>query len=69
MGITEYPWTVNFAIRKAAQIESFMELPKDKIPPKSLWDNQKELDEWLENVMENRPTTANISFSENEVEG
>lgn len=45
-----------------------MELPKEKQPPISIWDNPKELDEWLENVLDNRPTTANISFDDREIE-
>jgi len=32
------------------QIDSFMELPKDKRPPESIWDDPDELDRWFDRV-------------------
>jgi len=32
------------------QIDSFMELPKKKRPPESIWDKPKELNRWFDNV-------------------
>ena len=44
------------------QIDSFMESPKDKRPPKSIWDKPDELDNWFDNVFgrENKSTGINI---------
>jgi len=32
------------------QIDSFMELPKNKRPPESIWDDSDELNRWFDNV-------------------
>jgi len=32
------------------QIDSFMELPKKKRPPESIWDDPKELDRWFDRI-------------------
>ncbi len=32
------------------QIDSYMELPEEKRPPRSIWDYPSQLDEWFENA-------------------
>lgn len=58
--IKDYPYTISFCIKKALQIESFFELPKDRRPDESIWDNNKELEEWMDNLSENKPTKMEI---------
>jgi len=50
------------------QIDSFMELPKDKRPPKSLWLRPKALEEWLDRAFDhNKQTTFDLVIDD--VEG
>lgn len=44
----ELPHTLSFAISYRAKINSLQELPKDKRPPKNLWDKPHKLDEFLD---------------------
>lgn len=63
------PYTFSFLIRKRMQIDSWMELPKEKRPPESIWDDAKELEEWFERVYgDNTQTEFNVAWGENEVE-
>lgn len=48
--MSDYPHTVAYCCKRQMQIDSFMELPKDKRPPESIWDNSDELDKWFDNV-------------------
>jgi len=49
----ELPYTISYVIRKRLQIDSLMELPKEKRPPDNiLWSNgSKKLEQWLDNVL------------------
>jgi hypothetical protein len=54
-GLTEafdIPHTVSFAIIYRSRINSLQELPKDKRPPRNLWDKPHRLDEFLDDVFE-----------------
>jgi len=57
LGIMEYPYTINLIIKKRIQLDSFLELPKDKRPPKSIQDKPSELEEWFERVYDNNAQT------------
>ncbi|MHA2084949.1 MAG: hypothetical protein ACXABD_14420 [Candidatus Thorarchaeota archaeon] len=50
----ELPWTINYIIKKRAQIDSFNELPKEKRPPDDiLWyGTPEELDTWFDKVLD-----------------
>jgi hypothetical protein len=50
VGVSEYPYTISFAIRKRLQYDSFSELPKEKQPPDDIWDKPEELEEWFDKV-------------------
>jgi len=39
------------------QIDSFMELPKEKRPPKDMWDQPEELDDWFDRVFSRNKST------------
>lgn len=51
--IRDIPHTLSYVIRKRKQIDSLMELPKDKRPPDDvLWhSNPDRLEEWLDDVL------------------
>jgi len=49
------------------QIDSFMELPKEKRPPKTIWDDSEKLDDWFDRVFD-RKTTPNVELFIDEVE-
>ena len=53
-------------MRKALQIQSFYELPKEKIPPENIWFDEEELSIWFENLSEGNSTSTFIN--ENDIE-
>lgn len=72
-GISEYPYTVSFAIKKRMQYDSFLELPKEKQPPDNIWDEPEELEEWFDKVFKstgnkNQPVDGTF-LNINDVEG
>jgi len=53
------------------QLDSYLELPEEKRPPRNLWDKPSELKEWFDMVYSGgkKQTEFNIpSFSDNEIE-
>lgn len=50
------------------QIDSFMELTKDKRPPKSLWDNPEKLEEWFDTIFDRKSSSTTIDINLDEVE-
>lgn len=65
--IKDIPYTLSFCIKKSKQIDSFFELPKDKQPPESIWDDSQELKYWFDNLYNNEPNQ--LEFDLGEVEG
>lgn len=63
-GITEYPYTLSYCIRKAQQINSFFDLPKKQQPPEKYWFDEEYLQEWFDNVSANEPNTVEIYESD-----
>ena len=53
----DYPYTVATVIRLRENIDSFMELPKDKRPPEDIWFDQIELEEWFDRVFDSGKST------------
>jgi len=51
------------------QIDSFMELPKEKRPPKDMWNKQEELDDWFDRVFDRKDNSSGLSFMIDDVEG
>ena len=68
-GTVDYPHTIAYCIRKQMQIDSFMELPKDKRPPKSIWDDSDELDRWFDDMYKHPGSKANLEFVIDDIEG
>ena len=50
--VDDLPHTLVTALMYRARINSFMELPKDKQPPRNLWDKPFQLKEFFEEVFE-----------------
>lgn len=62
------PHTVAYVVRMRETIDSFMELPKEKRPPESIWFDGDELTEWFDRVFDrNRQATFDLYIDE--VEG
>ena len=69
--INDIPHTISYVIRKRQQIDSLVELPREKRPPDwILWHNNPDkLDRWLDDVMDikgkkEKDTTLSIPISE-----
>jgi len=68
--VSDLPYTFSFLIRKRMQIDSWMELPKEKRPPEAIWDKPQEIEEWFDRVYgdDNAQTEFNLPVEDNEVE-
>ena len=65
-----YPHTIMFCCKRQMQIDSFMELPKEKRPPEKFWDNPSELDRWFDQVFGTKDTPSHtFVIDEDDVEG
>lgn len=71
--VASLPHTISYVLRKAAQISSFNELPKDKRPPEYMWDNPDELERWFDKVFDydsgSKPDSLTFEISDDEIEG
>lgn len=48
--ISNIPHTISYALLHRLKINSFNELPKDKRPPRNLWDKPSRLDEFFDEM-------------------
>jgi len=62
--VFDLPYTLSFVIRKRMQIDSWMELPKEKRPPESIWDKPRELEEWFDRITDNKQTEFILNADE-----
>lgn len=46
----DFPHHITYAIAYRLQLNSFNDLPKEKRPPRNLWDKPYALGEYLENI-------------------
>jgi hypothetical protein len=47
------------------QIDSFMQLPKDRRPPESIWESKEQLDDWFDRVYDsNKSTSLELSLDD-----
>jgi len=58
----DLPHTLSYAIRYREQLDSFNELPKDKRPPRNLWDKPYELTQFLDRVFKNDDKQKGTEF-------
>lgn len=70
-GVSEYPYTVSFAMRKRFIYDSYLELPEEKRPPDNMWDRPNEVRDWFDKVFDRKKTHPNqgIVIPLSEVEG
>lgn len=66
----DLPHTVTSAVLYRLKIDSFNELPKDKRPPRDLWNKPFRLEKFLESIWdkEKKNDTEFIDFDEEEIE-
>ena len=52
------------------QIDSYLELPEDKRPPRSIWDKPSELEEWFDRAFSSgeKQTEFSLPMREDEIE-
>lgn len=64
------PYPISFAILYRAKINSFNDLPKDKQPPRDLWNKPHKLERFFDEVFEQSDGKSKdyIEFDEREVE-
>lgn len=67
----DVPHTISNALLYRARINSFQELPKDKRPPRDLWDKPHQLEEFFDEVFDRKDTDNKKQFiplDESEIE-
>lgn len=65
------PYPIAFAILYRARINSFDDLPKEKKPPRDLWNKPHKLEKFFDEIFERKgkgEETQFIEFNEEEVE-
>jgi hypothetical protein len=55
---TDLPHTVSYVTMYRLRLNSFNELPKDKQPPRNLWDKPHKLDKFLDKVFDKDDSTG-----------
>jgi len=70
LSVSEYPHTINYVIKRRMQIDSYLELPEEKRPPRSIWDKPSEIEEWFERVFSDgsKQTEFSLPVKEDEIE-
>lgn len=66
--VLDLPHTMTYAIMYREQLDSFNELPKDKRPPRKLWDRPYELGKYMESVWSTDKKDADKEFYNYELE-
>lgn len=65
--VDDLPHTISFAILYRGRIDSFGELPKDKRPPRDLWDKPWRLSNYLDNLWgDSKSKSSNDMYEFNE---
>lgn len=60
--LEDLPHTISYALIYRSRVDSFNELPKDKRPPRNLWDKPHRLSEYFDEVYKTNDTGAGKSF-------
>ena len=58
----DLPHTLTFAIAYRARINSFSELPKDKRPPRDLWDKPSRLTEFMDSIWDTKQANQSKQY-------
>jgi hypothetical protein len=62
--LEDMPNTIAFALLYRSRINSFDELPKDKRPPRNLWDKPFRLTEFFDEVFDRKDADDSKTFIE-----
>jgi len=70
LSVFEYPHTFSYVIKRRMQLDSYLELPEEKRPPRSIWDKPSELDEWFNRIFSDgeKQTEFSLPVNEDEIE-
>ena len=60
----DLPHTITYALMYRVKIDSFNELPKDKRPPRDLWNKAHKLDEFFDDVFDVKSSKNKDKFIE-----
>lgn len=67
--VMDLPYTLSYAVLYRAKLDSLNELPKDKRPPRNLWDKPYQLSEYLDKVWDTKnPNTKEKEFYNYDIE-
>jgi hypothetical protein len=69
--VSDLPHTITGALSYRSRIKSFNELPKDKRPPRNLWDKSYRLKEFFDEVFDTNSggtSTKYIEYNQEDVE-
>lgn len=66
--LMDLPYTISYAVLYREKINSFNELPKDKQPPRNLWDKPYQLSEFLDKVWDTKKEDKGTEFYNYELE-
>jgi hypothetical protein len=68
----DLPHTLSFVVMYVHKLNSFAELPKEKQPPRGIWDKPYKLERFFDEVFSSsnhqKPETLSIEFDPEEVE-
>lgn len=66
----DIPYPITFALLYRTRINSFGELPKDKQPPRDLWNKPYKLEQFMDTVFDRKEKNSKqfIDINEEEVE-
>lgn len=64
----EIPYTISYAINYRARINSFQELPKDKRPPRNLWDKSHKLEKFFDEIFSDKKDRKDQKFVDFDME-
>ena len=68
---SDLPHTITFALMYRERIDSFNNLPKDKRPPRGIWDKPYRLSQFLEDIWKSdkdKKKTEFIDIDEDDIE-
>jgi hypothetical protein len=64
----DLPHTVSYAILYRMKIDSLHELPKDKQPPRDLWNKPHKLEEFFDEMYGDKEKKEFIEYNDEDVE-
>ena len=62
--VVDLPHTLTYGIAYRARLNSFSELPKEKRPPRDLWDKPYKLSEYLDTVWDKKEDQKGKNYFE-----